>query len=132
MYPTILWATDGGNQADHALDEALRLLDAGGHLVAFHCDRRYLGGRSSGIPVLPDEDDRRRHVAEKVAEVRAKGIDVELFVDTTTGDPSTEIATVADRVRADAIVCGTHRHRTGSTSRRVVRHAHVPVVVVPS
>jgi nucleotide-binding universal stress UspA family protein len=132
MYPTILWASDGSTQADHALDEALRLLDDGGHLVAFHCDQRFLGGRSSGVPVFPDEDDRRRHVIEKVAEVRAKGIDAELFVDTTTREPSSEIATAAARVNADAIVCGTRHRRTGSASARVLRHARVPVVVVPS
>jgi nucleotide-binding universal stress UspA family protein len=137
MYPTILWATDGSEQADHALDEALRLLDTNGHLVVFHCDQRFVGGRAGGLPVLPDEDDRRKHVAEKVAEVRAKGIDAELFVETTSRDPSAEIAETAGRVHADAIVCGTRgKHGvtgllTGSASARVLKHASVPVVVVP-
>ncbi|MGI8754232.1 MAG: universal stress protein [Acidimicrobiales bacterium] len=54
---------------------------------------------------------------------------------TFPGDPATELARVADDVRADAIVVGrssdSARHLLGSVPRRLVRHAGHPVIVVP-
>ena len=83
MYTTLLWATDGSAEADLALSEALELLAPGGRLVAFHCDQRFMGGRSAGAPVLADEFDRLRHIEEQVEALRATGIDAEIDVETT-------------------------------------------------
>ena len=83
MYTTLLWATDGSPEADLALSEALELLTPGGRIIAFHCDQRFIGGRSGGAPVLADELDRRRRVEKQVEELRSGGVDAELFVETT-------------------------------------------------
>ena len=73
MYTTLLWATDGSPEADLALSEALELLTPGGRIIAFHCDQRFIGGRSGGAPVLADELDRRRRVEKQVEELRSGG-----------------------------------------------------------
>ncbi|HZQ15544.1 MAG TPA: universal stress protein [Gaiellaceae bacterium] len=138
MYTTLLWATDGSPDADLALDEALRLLAPGGKLLAFHCDQHFLGTRAGGLPVLADETDRRVRISEQVAELRDRGIDAELHVTSTSHSPAEEIASAAQELHVQAIVCGTRGlgglqgALLGSVSRELLHRAHVPVVVVPA
>jgi len=55
-----------------------------------------------------------------------------------SGEPSEEILRLADKHGADCIVIGTSTHgllggrKMGSTARRVTRHSHVPVMLVPN
>ena len=137
MYTTLLWATDGSPESDAALDEAVRLLHEGGRLVAFHCDQRFYGSHAAGLPVLPDEADRVRHVEQQVQELRDRGIDVRLVIERTAHEPAQAIVAASNDERVDAIVCGTRGLNAlfelvqGSVAARVLRHASVPVVVVP-
>lgn len=137
MFSTILWATDGSPEADHALDEALELLAPGGRLIAFHADQRFVGSHVAGIPVYPDEPGRKERIAEQVHDLRERGIDAELFVETTSGSPATAIADAAIDSGAEVIVCGTralHGVRgllDASVAAKILRTATVPVVVVP-
>lgn len=138
MYKTLLWATDGSVQSDAALELALDLLDADGHLIAVHCDQRFSGSHVGGLPVLPDEDERRERISARVDELRSSGVDAALTVrTTTTHDPSVVIARLADELDAGAIVCGTRALHSvnatlgGSVAAHLLRHAHVPVFVVP-
>src|SRR5205823_12064287 len=107
MYETVLWATDASTEADGALEEALRLLQPGGRLIAFHCDERLRSGRSGGMPVVADENDRRRKLRAQVDQLLTDGIDAKLFVETTHHDTTREIARAAENCEADVIVCGT-------------------------
>jgi nucleotide-binding universal stress UspA family protein len=138
MYTTLLWATDGSAEADLALSEAVELLAPAGRIVAFHCDQRFLGGRSGGASVLVDEVDRRKHVAQQVEELRSSGIEAELYVETTHHAAPREIAAVANDVHADAIVCGTRGIGgvrgllSGSVAADLLHRATVPVIVVPA
>jgi nucleotide-binding universal stress UspA family protein len=138
MYSTILWATDGSSPSDAALEEALRLLEPGGHLIAFHCDQRFTSSRIGGLPVYPDEPDRVEHIHHQVEELKERGIDVELVIERTHGEPVQEIVDEAEKTHVDAIVCGTRGLHglagvvSGSSASRLVRHAPVPVVVVPA
>jgi nucleotide-binding universal stress UspA family protein len=137
MYTTLLWATDGSDCAERALGEALRLLEPGGRLVAFHCDQRFVGGRVGGVPVLADEDERRLMIRERVEQLVAEGIDASLIVTTTHRSTPHAIVGAAEEVGAEAIVCGTRGlggvqgALLGSVSRELLHHAHVPVVTVP-
>jgi nucleotide-binding universal stress UspA family protein len=137
MYRTILWATDGSHEAEIALSEARRLLDPGGHLIAFHCDQRFGGSRVAGIPILADEFDRVQQIAEVVEDLRADGVHAELVVESTTKNVGAAITAAAGRGHVDAIVCGTRGLHglvgflSGSTAAAVARHASVPVIVVP-
>ena len=47
------------------------------------------------------------------------------------GDPATELMKAADEVNADGIVVGASTERIGSVAGHLVRHASVPVTVVP-
>ena len=137
MYSTLLWATDGSDDAELALDEARRLLSPGGTLIVFHCDQRYVGGRAGGLPVVADEDDRRARIKQTVAALDAEGIDARLVLDVTHHAPARAIVEAADAESAEAIVCGCRGLGAiqgallGSVSRELLHHAHVPVVVVP-
>lgn len=128
MYKTLLWATDGSVQSDAALELALDLLDADGHLIAVHCDQRFSGSHVGGLPVLPDEDERRERISARVDELRSSGVDAALTVrTTTTHDPSVVIARLADELDADAIVCGTRAlHSVNATLGRQRRRAPSP------
>jgi nucleotide-binding universal stress UspA family protein len=136
MYATILWSTDASAVADGALAEALRLLQPGGRLIAFHCDERFLGGRAGGMPVLADESDRRGKLRGQVEQLKTDGIDAELVVETTHHNTAGEIAKAAEVYGADVIVCGTRGFGVvagavaGSVAMRLPHLASCPVIVV--
>lgn len=136
MYRTVLWATDASPVADGALPEAVQLLEPGGRLIAFHCDERFLSGRSGGMPVLADEFDRRGKLSAQVDQLKADGIDAELIVETTHHSTAGEIAKAAEIYGAEAIVCGTRGFGlvagavAGSVAMRLPHLASCPVVVV--
>jgi len=137
LYRTLLWATDGSPESDRSLDTALALLDAHGHLIAYHCDQRFLGHGPGSAPVLADELERQRHLIAQIERLRASGIDARLRIESTVGSPPAEIAAAAVEADADAIVCGTralHGFRalvSESVAARLLRNATVPVIVVP-
>lgn len=138
MYATLLWATDGSADADLALAEAKRLLQPGGRIVAFHCDRRSTGACVGGTPLLADETERTAKIRAQVKELNADGVDAELLIETTQHATPRTIVRTADELRVDAIVCGTrgfgglHRASAGSVSTELIHYSHVPVIVVPA
>ena len=136
MYEIVLWATDASPIADGALAEALRLLQPGGHLIAFHCDERFVGGRAGGLPVLADESERLEKLVAQVERLQAAGIDAELVVETAHRNMAGEIAKAAEVHGADVIVCGTRGFGlvagavAGSVAMRLPHLASCPVIVV--
>jgi nucleotide-binding universal stress UspA family protein len=76
-----------------------------------------------------------RGIATIAAEARRLGVDATFLV--WIGEAGPSIVAVAEAERADLIVLGTHgkarmtRFLVGSVSDHVVRHAAVPVLVVP-
>jgi len=137
LYTTLLWATDGSPECDRSLDTALALLEPHGHLIAYHCDQRFLGHGPGSAPVLADELERQRRLTAQVESLRACGIDAQLRIESTVDSPPSEIAAAAREAGADAIVCGTralHGLRalvSESVAARLLRTATVPVIVVP-
>jgi nucleotide-binding universal stress UspA family protein len=138
MYSSILWATDGSLEADGALNEALELLEPGGTLIAFHCDERFTGAHIGGQSVVLDEEERKEHIATQVGNMRRDGVNVKHLVEVTNRDPSHEIPAAAADLDVDAIVCGTTSPHglnallNGSVAARILKHATVPVIVVPA
>ena len=136
MYETIIWATDGSDAADVALDEALHLRElSGGRIVAVHCNQR-LTGRAAPWPALPDEDELRTKVRRQVDELQHEGIDVDLVVRESHRDAADVVATIADELGGDVIVCGTRGVSgwggtfVGSFTRRLLQLAPCPVLAV--
>jgi nucleotide-binding universal stress UspA family protein len=137
MFETIVWATDGSELADGALEHVRKLAEIhGSKVVAVHANG-LLTGRFGGSPILADEPDIREKIAGEVEELRREGIDAELEIRTGSDDFASLIARAADDVHGDLIVVGTHGHggfvatMLGSVARSLCHTAHQPVLVVP-
>lgn len=137
MFETIVWATDGSELADGALEhvkELARIHDS--KIVAVHANE-LLAGRFGGAPLFADEPDVREKVARQVEALRAEGLDAQLEIRTGSHDVATLIAKAAEDVDADLIVVGTHGHGglaaalMGSVARALCHTARRPVLVVP-
>jgi len=137
MFKTIVWATDGSELADVALDHVRELARIhGSHIVAVHANE-LLRGRAGGAPLLADEADLEEQIGKQVEELRSVGIDVTLEVRTGSRDVAILIAEAAEDVDADLIVVGTHGRSgftaavMGSVARALCHTAGRPVLVVP-
>ena len=137
MFKTIVWATDGSELADDALEHVVELAKTHhSKIVAVHATE-LLGGRYGGAPLFGDEPEMREKIAEQVEELRAAGHDAELEIRSGSHDVATLVARAADDVGADLIVIGTHGHGQlaaalmGSVARGLCHHANQPVLVVP-
>lgn len=141
MFKKIVWATDGSESADHALEVAKPLVSQGGAtLVAVHSVDFLSGGpRSAHLPVNADEDERQAKIAEQVAELARQGISARSkVVDAGSAGAAHTVAKAAEQERADLIVCGTRGHTplvglmVGSVTQRLLHIAQCPVLVVPA
>ena len=135
MYEIVLWATDASPIADGALVEAVRLLQPGGRLIAFHCDERFLGDARQGAGPRATRPTsakscRPARAAEGGRHRRRTG---------RRDDPHNtagEIAKAAEVHGADIIVCGTRGFGVvagaiaGSVAMRLPHLASCPVIVV--
>ncbi|HEX6699770.1 MAG TPA: universal stress protein [Gaiellaceae bacterium] len=138
MFTKIVWATDGSEAADRALEGAKALaLAAHGTLVVVHC-KEMLTGRAGGYPVLADEDELVDKARTQADDLRAEGIDVRLELATATVSGAAHaIADVAGELGADVIVVGTCGHTPvaglllGSVTQRLLHIAPCPVLAVP-
>jgi nucleotide-binding universal stress UspA family protein len=137
MFETIVWATDGSELADRALEQVRELAEVhGSRIVAVHANE-VLTGRAGGAPVLADEPDIREKLESQVEELRAAGFDAELEVCTGTEHVATLVERAAWTVDADLIVVGTHGRGAiatavmGSVARGLCHTSHRPVLVVP-
>lgn len=111
------------------------------HTTAAACD--YLEARlqaddSVAVVTVPGPDIRDANDALNVATARLQGDgEVETERLDTDGDPTSAILAAATQRSADGIVIGPHAGlpeagpALGSTARRIIEAADVPVVVVP-
>ncbi len=138
MFKKILVAVDGSPCADRALELALRLVKAERGTVTV-CSVAYtsvLYGSPQSVQraVLEIREEARHVVAEALSKGRAVGITAQGC--TLVGEPVHQIVSYAKRIKADAIVIGTHgrsgvkRLFTGSVAEGVLRSAPMPVLTV--
>lgn len=137
MFETIVWATDGSDLADAALEHVVELARMHrSKIVAVHANDLFVG-RYGGAPISADEPEMRMKIAQQVEDLQAAGFDAELEIRSGSPDVATLIARAADDVHADLIVVGTHGHGglaaalMGSVARGLCHAAHQPVLVVP-
>jgi len=138
MFKSIIWATDGSENADRALRHAKDLAhDADCPLVAVH-SRELLTGRVGGYPLLADEDDVEVKIGKQVEDAKDEGIDARaVFAGGRAGHAAHTIAEVADSLGADLIVVGTRGQTPfaglmlGSVAQRLLHVAPCPVLAVP-
>lgn len=138
MFGTIVWATDGSQNADRALDTAKALADGhGALLVVVHVVQHY--ATETGLAVYPDEDQVQAKLQQTVEQLTNDGFKTSLrVVDHVGPQAAHQIAKVAREVGADLVVMGTRGHGSiaglllGSVVTRLLQVAPCPVVVVPT
>jgi len=137
MFETIVWATDGSELADRALEVVRELAEVhGSRIVAVHANE-LLTGRFGGSPILADEPEIRQKIEGQVEELGAAGSNVALLVRTGGQHVASLVEAAADEVGADLIVVGTHGRGSvtaalmGSVARGLCHTSRRPVLVVP-
>jgi len=140
MFKHIIWATDGSESADRALELAKSLATQdGASLLVLHSIEHLTGpGARGAYTENADEDDRQVKIAAQVKELGEQGVTAQLkVVHGGTGGAAHPIADVAKEEGADLIVVGTRGHTAigglllGSVTQRLLHIAPCPVLVVP-
>jgi nucleotide-binding universal stress UspA family protein len=137
MFKTIVWATDGSELADSALDHVRELaLEDGSKIVAVHANE-LMRGRSSGYPALADEPELEEKIGKQIEELRSVGIDATFEIRSGSKSVAALIAQAAEDVDADLIVVATHgaggvtATLMGSVARALCHTARTPLLVIP-
>jgi nucleotide-binding universal stress UspA family protein len=138
MFETILWASDGSDHADRALNYARDLAKANGSkIVAVHV-KEITVGRGGGYPVQTDEAAVEEKVQGQVRELSDAGISATYEqLGAGAGGAAHAIAGVASDGGADLIVVGTRGQAPlsglllGSVTNRLLHVAQCPVLAVP-
>ncbi len=138
MFDTIVWASDGSENADRALEVAKTLAhDHDASIVVVHIVQHYAA--KTGLAVYPDEDRVKVKLEQAVEQLSKDGFKPSLrIVDHVGPQPASEIADIAREVGAGLIVTGTRGHGLieglllGSVVLRLLHIAPCPVVAVPA
>jgi len=137
MFKTIVWATDGSDLADVALDHVRELArEDGSKIVAVHANE-VMRGRSRGYPALADEPELEEKIGKQVEELRSVGVDATFLIRTGNKSVAALITEAADEVDADLIVVATHgaggltAALMGSVARDLCHTARRPLLVIP-
>lgn len=137
MFKKIIWATDGSDAADRALEYAKSLAAAdGATLLAVH-SIEHLGGPGSrgAYPIDADEDEHQAKIKKQVEELGDKA-EFKL-VGGGVSSAAHALADVAKEEGADLIVVGTRGHTAlgglllGSVTQRLLHISPCPVLAVP-
>jgi nucleotide-binding universal stress UspA family protein len=137
QFQKILAGFDGSQQAEKAVETALALaksLDS--TLLVFAVARPPEPATTVELGAMLD--DAREHFEEQFKKIRlrAKDLEVELETDIAVGHPVEQIVHRAEMDHIDLIVLGRRgmsrfeKMLVGSTSEKVLRYAHCPVLVV--
>ena len=138
MSKTIIWATDGSEDADRALPFALELVKlTDAELLVVHADEHFAGGRSSGESLLADEPELEAKLRGQVLRIRKDGFATELEILRGTERTGALIAKAARERGAAMIVVGTRGRGPvagavlGSVAQQLLHESPCPIVAVP-
>ena len=138
MFKVIIWASDGSEHADRALDYAKGLAEASSaHLIAVHVNEITVG-RAGGYPVQVDEEEVEQKIQRQVNDLKDAGIDANYKqCGASGGGAAHAIADAATEVGAELVVVGTRGQGPvsglllGSVTNRLLHVAGCPVLAVP-
>jgi nucleotide-binding universal stress UspA family protein len=139
MFNTIIWATDGSEHADRALELATQLARANSAtLHVTHIVEKQVSTRMAGQNLYYGEDQIESKISGQVAELqRDGGLRVTVNTIPSTVSVAKRIAELARDSNADLIVVGTRGRSAlvgavgGSVTQRLLHLAHCPVLAVP-
>ena len=108
MFNVILWASDGSEHADRALDSVRELAEAGSaRVLAVHV-KEITVGRAGGYPVQVDEEEVEHKIQAQVHDLKDAGLNASYEqLGATAGGAAHAIADAAKDAGADLIVVGT-------------------------
>jgi nucleotide-binding universal stress UspA family protein len=137
QFKSILIGFDGSSQSEKATEIGLSLAHSLDSKVLLFAVARP-PEPATMVELSAMLDDAREHFEEKFKKVerRAKDLEVELETDIAVGHPVEQIVHRAEADRVDLIVLGRRgmsrfeKMIVGSTSEKVLRYAHCPVMVV--
>jgi len=137
QFKRILIGFDGSSQSEKATEMGLSLAQSLDSKVLLFVVARP-PEPATMVELSAMLDDAREHFEEKFEKVaqRAKDLEVELETDIAVGHPVEQIVHRAEADRVDLIVLGRRgmsrfeKMIVGSTSEKVLRYAHCPVMVV--
>ena len=138
MFKNIVWASDGSQHADRALECARGLADEGSaRLIGLHV-KEITVGRGGGYPVQVDEEEVERKIQNQVKDLKDAGLDASYEqMGATAGGAAHAIADAAKDSGADLIVVGTRGQGPitglllGSVTNRLLHISSCPVLAVP-
>jgi nucleotide-binding universal stress UspA family protein len=140
MFNTVVWASDGSENAARALPYARALLAGeGAMLIGVHIVLEASAPGTDRAAVESGEaTDLVENVKRLVSEASEQGLDVALRIANYVGaQPAQRIAEIAREVQADVIVVGTRGHSpigallVGSVTQALLHIAPCPVFAVP-
>jgi nucleotide-binding universal stress UspA family protein len=137
QFKRILIGFDGSSQAEKATEIGLSLAQSLDSKVLLFSVARP-PEPATMVELSAMLDDAREHFEEKFKKIvqRAKELNVELATDIAVGHPVEQIVHRAETDKIDLIVLGRRgmsrfeKMIVGSTSEKVLRYAHCPVMVV--
>ena len=137
QFKRILIGFDGSSQSEKATEIGLSLAQSLDSRVLLFAVARP-PEPATMVELSAMLDDAREHFEEKFKKVeqRAKDLEVELETDIAVGHPVEQIVHRAETDRIDLIILGRRgmsrfeKMIVGSTSEKVLRYAHCPVMVV--
>jgi nucleotide-binding universal stress UspA family protein len=127
----ILVCSDLSDRSHSALMRALELAQNGSAVLTI------CSVLDDDFPAKLDEALKREAVESLLQTCKALGHD-EIDVIVEIGEPATTILSIADRIDADLLVLGSHRHRPISwlmgrtTTKRLLHASHRPILIVPN
>jgi nucleotide-binding universal stress UspA family protein len=138
MFEVIVWASDGSEHSDRALDYARGLAEAkSARLVAVHV-KEVIVGRAGGYPVQVDEEEVEQKIKGQAKDLKDAGINASYEQHgTTAGGAAHAIADAAKEAGAELVVVGTRGQGPisglllGSVTQRLLHIAPCPVLAVP-
>lgn len=136
-FPSILVGYDGSPQADKAVEIAFSLAQDTDSVVQILSVARPPEPPTS-VEMEAMLDDAREHFEEKfkLFRERAAALGLDVKTDVIVGHPVEQIVHRAETDKVDLIILGRRgmsrfgRMIVGSTSEKVLRYAHCPVMVV--
>lgn len=138
MFEVIIYASDGSEHSDRALDYARELAQAtSARLVLMHV-KEITVGRAAGYPVQIDEEEIERKIKRQAKDSKDAGINATYEQrGATAGGAAHALADAANEIGAGLIVVGTRGQGPlsglllGSVTQRLLHVAPCPVLVVP-
>ncbi len=139
MFKSIIWATDGSEDAAQALPLVKELAQEGGAAITIvHVVEHVEGAGAVGPPLRPDETDVQTGLKRVTSELSGQGFNASLVIRPEVGSrPADEVADIAREIDADLIVAATRGHTAlggfwmGSVTDRLLHITPCPVLVVP-